>query len=131
MLEFIYALSMYDFVYTTDLGEILLLYRQDRHRIRWSELRPTPAKLVVYRGGITAGGLYVSWDSTRILKYQFNSKQIIRILQPIIIMICFDAFVSARAYTEINLGGGKICAKRKNFFCPPLGASRGGAKFEL
>ena len=31
-----------------------------------------------------------------------------------------------RAYTEINLGGGKICAKRKIFFCPPLGASRGG-----
>ena len=39
---------MYDFVYTTDLGEILLVYRQDRHRRRGSELRPTPAKLVVY-----------------------------------------------------------------------------------
>ena len=39
---------MYDFVYTTDLGEILLVYRQDRHRIRESELRPTPVKLVVY-----------------------------------------------------------------------------------
>ena len=32
----------------------------------------------------------------------------------------------SRAYTEINVGGGKICAKRKNFFCPPLGAPRGG-----
>ena len=52
---------MYDFVYTTDLGVILLLYRQDRHRTRWSELRPTPAKLVVEKGGITAVGLYVSW----------------------------------------------------------------------
>ena len=39
---------MYDFVYTTDLGVNLLVYRQDRHRIRGSELRPTPAKLVVY-----------------------------------------------------------------------------------
>ena len=33
---------------------------------------------------------------------------------------------NARAYTEINLGGGKICAKRKIFFFPPLGAPRGG-----
>ena len=32
-----------------------------------------------------------------------------------------------RAYTEINLGGGKICAKRKkNVFAPPLGAPKGG-----
>ena len=52
---------MYDFVYTTDLGVILLLYRQDRHRTRWSELRPTPAKLVVEKGGIPDVGLYVSW----------------------------------------------------------------------
>ena len=27
----------------------------------WSELHPTPAKLVIYRGGITNSGLYVSW----------------------------------------------------------------------
>ena len=25
----------------------------------------------------------------------------------------------SRAYTEINVGGGKICAKRKKNFCPP------------
>ena len=51
--------GMYDFVYTTDLGVILLLYRQDRTKT--SELRPTPAKLVIEQGGITAFGLYVSW----------------------------------------------------------------------
>ena len=38
----------------------------------------------------------------------------------------YSLSLQPRAYTEINVGGGKICAKRKNFFCPPLGAPRGG-----
>ena len=53
---------MYDFVYTTDLGVNLLVYRQDRHRIRADRNSAQLQRSLSYiRGGITAGGLCVSW----------------------------------------------------------------------
>ena len=53
--------SKYYIVCRTDLGGCRLLYRQDLHWTWWSELRPTLAKPVVYKGGITIIGYFASW----------------------------------------------------------------------